>query len=1234
MSIQGTGFAGSSPWTVLWDWAPLIPCASSSPVTSNLGSFNCSFIAPAAGSGIHSLAARDAAEPVHLLTATYQITSQLTLSSSSGRFGDSITVTGSGFASGSTAQVLLQPGGVRLCSQITYRGGFTCAVSIPNSAPGSYEVLAKDSASRSDTVARSLLILPTPTLLLAPLSGAVATRVTVLGTGFGSGEPFTLTWDGQPVVCASDAPRTDANGSFSCFLFVPGGALGVHEVDARALGSDPTSAGSSFTVVGAGGVGSAPAVRPFACPSTAFPDANFGSTGGTATFSVSGGSVTSSTGFVGDTVTATLTGFTAGCTVYVEWTSAGSSCTVTATSGSFGCSFAVPPESHGSHTFTADDFGGNFVSATFGVLASLTLSPSSGPIGTILTGQGTGYGAASSIQLSVGSTIISGCAPTTDSSGGFNCTGTLPTGVSVGSNAVLATDGGGAGNSNINSVSFTVTTATLSLAPASGPMGTLVTLTGSGFAPSTTYNMCLASSSSATGCAATDQFTSDGTGNIPSGTTLTFSASSNQWVAISEGTSSANFVLSTAFTSTTASLTLTPAVGPSGTLYTVTGSGYAPSTSYLLCTQSTATSCSSGLSFTTTSGGAIPSATTTTLSGSAGSSFWDVSQGTASANFIISVTATITTATLVLSATSGSPTTSISLSGGGYAPSTTYTFCFASSAAACSSGSTFTTASGTGGQSIPGGQTFTVPFRPAGSYFVDISQGSSNFILSAAFSITPSITPPSGSETVGTIITVVGSGFAASSALTFSWSPGAQAVTASCTPPAGTTASGNLSCTFTVPPAVAGGHTLTVTDASSNTASGTVTIAPHLALSPTSGIVGSSVTATGNGFAGTSAMSLVWDGSTPLGGSCASTTTNATGSFTCSFSVPASSQGLHHVAATDASSNSPASPSGYTVDPNLTVTATSGFVGDGVTVRGFGYTSGATVTVSWTGAVAISCTPSTVSASGNWSCSFNVPAVAQGTYTITGSESSGSPSSATGTFTVTPHLIASPTSGPDGTVVTLSGNGFAASTTYTYCLQTTITACGSGSTFSTSAAGVVPSGTLFTLPYSTASASDDFVASIASTVAASAAFTVTTPVLTLTPASGPVNTLVTLTGSGLAPSTSYTACFSSSGTAPCLSGSTFVSTSGGLVPSSVTLTVPASSNSFVDLSELTSSNFIVSAGFTVTTPTLTLSPASGPVNTLVTLSGSGYAPSTGYTACFTASASSACASGTLFTTTS
>jgi hypothetical protein len=163
----------------------------------------------------------------------------------------------------------------------------------------------------------------------------------------------------------------------------------------------------------------------------------------------------------------------------------------------------------------------------------------------------------------------------------------------------------------------------------------------------------------------------------------------------------------------------------------------------------------------------------------------------------------------------------------------------------------------------------------------------------------PQITLDPTSGNVGDTVSISGSGFDASSAITATYDGSPLTLGDTTT----TDADGSFTgATFTVPESTAGGHTVEVTDVSSNFADATFTVTPKITLNPTSGPVGTSVTVTGTGFAGTSTITIKFDGVTQTT-TLPTVTTDSDGSFTASFDVPSASLGDHTVSATDEDDN-------------------------------------------------------------------------------------------------------------------------------------------------------------------------------------------------------------------------------------------------------------------------------------------------------------------------------------------
>jgi hypothetical protein len=118
-----------------------------------------------------------------------------------------------------------------------------------------------------------------------------------------------------------------------------------------------------------------------------------------------------------------------------------------------------------------------------------------------------------------------------------------------------------------------------------------------------------------------------------------------------------------------------------------------------------------------------------------------------------------------------------------------------------------------------------------------------------------------------------------------------------------------------------------------------------LQLNPISGVVGTSVTATGTGFAANSLVSLTLD-STSL---TPTKTTNSVGGFTLTFTVPSTTQGTHTITATDSSSSHNAAIDYFSVTPSVTVSPQQGVAGGQASVYGAGFAANSHLVVTFDG---------------------------------------------------------------------------------------------------------------------------------------------------------------------------------------------------------------------------------------------------------------------------------------------
>jgi len=392
----------------------------------------------------------------------------------------------------------------------------------------------------------------TPKVSVSPTSGPVLTPVTVTGTGFsGDGVTVTVTLGGAPLIAGV---LVDGTGSFTASGSVPAtlgaGAQDLYAIDGA--GSDVTKAGA-FSV--------------------------------TPTLTI-----TPSSGLAGSKVTITGKGWTAGA-VTVKFANQ-PWLTLTAAAGQItdGANKQIPVNyAAGTYSVVATDLNPAIPQATTTFVINarpLTLTPSSGPRGTsvLITGSQMTPSTAlplnsviddNSLDLTFGGLEWN---PTTeitiDSSGVVSpVTRVVPAAAALGANIVYAWDNGADFNDatpNDNLVAqgtFTVTAPTLSVNPTTGPKGSAVVFTGSGWLPGTAVTITLA------GSVVTS--VPDGNGNIAATMAVPTAAvvGANQITANDGATG--NAATPATFTVPGAAITVSPTEGAAGTTVTVTGSGFA-----------------------------------------------------------------------------------------------------------------------------------------------------------------------------------------------------------------------------------------------------------------------------------------------------------------------------------------------------------------------------------------------------------------------------------------------------------------------------------------------------------------------------------------------------------------------------------------------------------------------------------------------------------------------------------
>src|SRR5256712_7531928 len=658
----------------------------------------------------------------------------------------------------------------------------------------------------------------------------------------------------------------------------------------------------------------------------------------------------------------------------------------------------------------------------------------------------------------------------------------------------------------------------ISLNPTSGPAGTTVTVSGSGFAANSGITI------SYDGAAMTTNpgtITTDSTGAFSGSITVPLSSAAGPHMV--KATDASNHPASASFTVTTgtpaAAISLNPTSGPTGTTVNISGSNFAAN-SGITISYDNAGIATTPTTITTTSTGSFTGSITIPSSSIAGShtvKATDASANSASAQFTVTTTPV---PAISLNPTSGPTGTTVNISGSNFAANSGITISYDNAGIATTPTTITTTSTGsfTGSITIPSSSA-------AGTHTVKATDASANS-ASASFTvttgtITPTISLNPSSGPVGTTVTVSGSGFASNSGISITY--GGTAITTNPTTIT-TDSTGSFAGSITVTPSSLGTHTVKATDASSNSASAQFTVTPAISLSPSSGSAGTSVTVTGNSFSPSSHVTISFDG-TRVSTTPGKIKTDGSGKFSASFTVPTSSAaGPHTVKAADALSNSASASftvTTGTITPSISLNPTSGPTGTTVNISGSNFAANSGITISYDNA-GIATTPTTITttSTGSFTGSITIPSSSiAGSHTVKATDASANSASAQFTVTTTPvpAISLNPTSGPTGTTVNISCSNFAANYGITISYDNAGLATTPPTITTTSTGSFTGS---ITIPSSSAAGTHTVKATDGSANSASASFTVTTapatPTISLNPSSGPVGTTVTDSGSAFA----------------------------------------------------------------------------------------------------------------------
>ena len=503
VTVTGSGFVGNETGiAVTYDGTTVAPGITANPQ----GGWSATFVVPASASGSHSIDASGSVTPAASVpNTTFTVTPGISISRSSGASGNSLTVTGSGFGASETGITVTYDGTtVALGIIANSQGGWSTAFVVPASASGSHSIDAYGSVTTAASVP-NMTFTVTPGISISRSSGASGSSLTVTGSGFGASETgITVTYDGTPV--AQDI-TANSQGGWSAAFVVPASASSSHSIGVSgsvtpaasvpnvtftitagiAISRSSGAAGSSLTVTGSGFGASETGITvtydgtpvaqsitanseggwsaTFVVPASASGSHSIDASGSVTTAAsvpnmtftvIPGISISRSSGAAGSSLTVTGSGFGAsetGITVTYDGTPVAQSITANS-QGGWSAAFEVPASTSGSHKIGAYGSLTQTTSASevsFNIGPAISVSHDYGYVGETVEVTGSGFGANAPLRLSYDDEEIPAQGETTDSSGSFSESITIPKSVH-GPHTIRVTDD----QNNNSKVTFTI----------------------------------------------------------------------------------------------------------------------------------------------------------------------------------------------------------------------------------------------------------------------------------------------------------------------------------------------------------------------------------------------------------------------------------------------------------------------------------------------------------------------------------------------------------------------------------------------------------------------------------------------------------------------------------------------------------------------------------------------------------------------------------------------------------
>jgi hypothetical protein len=435
VSVTGTAFLSATPFSVNFGTGTTYVQTVGQGVTSSSGGFTIDFWVPNYPGGNYTITAAAGAASA---TTTFTVTDTIAVDKSSGKVGDTITVSGQGFTQSRNITVYFDNGAAGTTPSDP-AGSFTMVIAVPDAFRGAHTLRVADYTGYSTN---TLSFTVNPSIAVSPEKASIGGQISVSGKGFTASSPMSFSLDNTNL---TSNVNTTASGNFAATsLTIPAISAGSHTLKV----TDGSGAAVTSTV------------------ST------------TNTLSVS-----PDTGPIGTKVSVQGKGYGNDSRVTITYNGAAVNtdpAVVTADgAGNFTASFLSPSLPAGTYAIAAKD-SVNLSSVSFVSSCTFSSSITEGKVGTSVPLSGKGFKAGATISITYDKVPVA--TATADAIGSFGVSAVVPASRS-GNHTILAADG-----LNSNSISLNISPLIQS-SPGSGNVDTDIVFKGFSFVPGATVSV-------------------------------------------------------------------------------------------------------------------------------------------------------------------------------------------------------------------------------------------------------------------------------------------------------------------------------------------------------------------------------------------------------------------------------------------------------------------------------------------------------------------------------------------------------------------------------------------------------------------------------------------------------------------------------------------------------------------------------------------------------------------------